>query len=119
MLTLIRAVAKGLRKNVLVLKATIAKAENGRRLRVGAKSTSREEVAANNGTPKNTALVSVRKGAHATPGTPEHTAVITVRKEAHAEPGTPEDTAVNTVSRDLAAGLEREQVGLEFLTPVE
>jgi len=138
MQTLLRAVVKGLRKNVLVLKATTAKKENGRRPRVRAKSTTRKKVDAKTGTPENTAVITVRKGAHAadiTPGdtavimvrkeahaadiTPEDTAVITVRKEAHAEPGTPEDTAVNTIRRENATGLEREQVGLEFLTPVE
>merc|ERR1719341_2379701 len=107
MQTLIKAVVKGLRENVLVLKATIANQENGRRQRKRAKSTTRKKVIAKPGTPKNTAVITVRNEAHVVAGTPEDTAVITVRKKAHAEAGTPDHTAVNTVRRTTATGSER------------
>jgi len=119
MLTLLRAVVKGLRENVLVLKVTIAKKENGRRQRKPAKSTMRKKVTAKPGTPENTAVITVRKEAHAEPGTLENTAVITVRKKAHADHGTPENTVDDTIRRKNASGFKREQGGLEFLTPVE
>lgn len=119
MLTLIRDVLKGLRKNVLVLKATIAKKENGRRQRKHARSTSRKKMDAKPGTPENTVDDTARRKAHAEPGTPEDTVDNTARKEVLAEVGTPESTAVNTDRRKNANGLKREQDGLGFLTPVE
>jgi len=119
MLTLLRAVVKGLRENVLLLKVTIAKKENGRRQRKLAKSTTRRKVTAKPGTPENTAVITVRKEALADPGRPEDTAVLMLRKETHAAPGTPENTVDDTLRRKNAIGLERVQVGLEFLTPVE
>jgi len=119
MLTLLRAVVKGLRKNVLVLRETIAKKENGRRQRKHAKSGTRNKVNAKPGTPEKNAVITVRKEAHAEPGTPEDTVDNTARRKVLAKLGTPENTAVNTVRRKNATGLEREQSGLEFVTPVE
>lgn len=97
MQTLLKAVVKGLRENVLVLKATIANQENGRRQRKRAKSTTRIKVIAKHGTPESIVVITVRKKAHVKSGTPGSTAVITVRNKAHAKVGTPENTAVVTV----------------------
>jgi len=123
---------------VLVLRATIAKKENGRRQRKHARSTTRKKVNAKSGTPENTVIFTVRNKTHVEPGTPETTvdnttrrevlaelgtpeniAVITARKKVLAKLGTPESTAVNTVRRKNVTGLKREQAGLKFLTPVE